>query len=240
MLTIRELTYSAIVLRIFLAILLGGVIGMERGMKNRPAGLRTYMLVCLGACMVMLTNQYVYQVYDIGDPVRMGAQVISGIGFLGVGTIIVTSRNQIKGLTTAAGLWASACIGLSLGIGLYEAAIIGAVCIFLILTLLNEMDFKMRRNTKQLDTYIELKENVPLRSFFDFIRTNAFEPSNFQMQTEGIFDPRIIAFNVTLKSHDKNHDEIIRCLRDMPGIAYIEELKITEARVRQGTPLRVA
>lgn len=224
MFTIRELTYSAIVLRIFLAILLGGVIGMERGMKNRPAGLRTYMLVCLGACMVMLTNQYVYQVYGIGDPVRMGAQVISGIGFLGVGTIIVTSRNQIKGLTTAAGLWASACIGLSLGIGLYEAAIIGAVCIFLILTLLNEMDFKMRRNTKQLDTYIELKENVPLRSFFDFIRTNAFEPSNFQMQTEGIFDPRIIAFNVTLKSHDKNHDEIIRCLRDMPGIAYIEEL----------------
>lgn len=97
-------------------------------------------------------------------------------------------------------------------------------CIFLILTLLHEMDFKMRRNTKQLDTYIELKENVPLRSFFDFIRTNAFEPSNFQMQTEGIFDPEIIAFNVTLKSHDKNHDEIIRCLRDMPGIAYIEEL----------------
>ena len=224
MLTIRELTYSAIVLRIFLAILLGGVIGMERGMKNRPAGLRTYMLVCLGACMVMLTNQYVYQVYGIGDPVRMGAQVISGIGFLGVGTIIVTSRNQIKGLTTAAGLWASACIGLSLGIGLYEAAIIGAVCIFLILTLLNEMDFKMRRNTKQLDTYIELKENVPLRSFFDFIRTNAFEPSNFQMHTEGIFDARRLGINFSLKSHDKNHDEIIRCLRDMPGIAYIEEL----------------
>lgn len=224
MLTIRELTYSAIALRIFLAILLGGVICMERGMKNRPAGLRTYMLVCLGACIVMLTNQYVYQVYGIEDPVRMGVQVISGIGFLGAGTIIVTSRNQIKGLTTAAGLWASACIGLSLGIGLYEAAIIGAVCIFLILTLLHEMDFKMRRNTKQLDTYIELKENVPLRSFFDFIRTNAFEPSNFQMQTEGIFDPEIIAFNVTLKSHDKNHDEIIRCFRDMPGIAYIEEL----------------
>ena len=224
MLTIRELTYSAIALRIFLAILLGGVIGMERGMKNRPAGLRTYMLVCLGACIVMLTNQYVCQVYGIGDPVRMGAQVINGIGFLGAGTIIVTSRNQIKGLTTAAGLWASACIGLSLGIGLYEVAIIGAVCIFLILTLLHEMDFKMRRNTKQLDTYIELKENVPLRSFFDFIRTNAFEPSNFQMQTEGIYAPEIIAFNVTLKSHDKNHDEIIRCLRDMPGIAYIEEL----------------
>ena len=126
MLTLRALTYASMVLRILLAILLGGIIGMERGMKNRPAGLRTYMLVCLGACIVMLTNQYVYQTYGVGDPVRMGAQVISGIGFLGAGTIIVTSRNQIKGLTTAAGLWASACVGLAVGIGLYEVAILGS------------------------------------------------------------------------------------------------------------------
>ena len=84
-----------------MAIVLGGMIGMERGLKNRPAGLRTYMLVCLGACIVMLTNQYVYEAFGVGDPVRMGAQVVSGIGFLGAGTIIVTARNQIKGLTTA-------------------------------------------------------------------------------------------------------------------------------------------
>ena len=105
---IREVTYLAVALRIFAAVIIGGILGLERGMKNRPAGLRTYMLVCVGACVVMLTNQYIYQVFGSGDPVRMGAQVVSGIGFLGAGTIIVTRRNQIKGLTTAAGLWSAA------------------------------------------------------------------------------------------------------------------------------------
>ena len=96
MTTAREFTYLEAGLRILMAIVLGGMIGMERGLKNRPAGLRTYMLVCLGACIVMLTNQYVYEAFGVGDPVRMGAQVVSGIGFLGAGTISVTARNQIK------------------------------------------------------------------------------------------------------------------------------------------------
>ena len=119
MFELRELTLLSVFVRILTAIVLGGAIGLERGMKNRPAGLRTYMLVCIGACMVMITNQYAVQVFGVGDPVRMAAQVVSGIGFLGAGTIIVTSRNQIKGLTTAAGLWASACVGLAVGIGFY-------------------------------------------------------------------------------------------------------------------------
>ena len=137
LLEIRELTVTAIVVRILVAVILGGIIGMERGMKNRPAGLRTYMLVCVGACVVMMINQYTYQVYGVGDPVRLGAQVVSGIGFLGAGTIIVTSHNQIKGLTTAAGLWASACIGLAIGIGLYEIAVVGGAAVFLSLTVLH-------------------------------------------------------------------------------------------------------
>lgn len=82
---IREVTYLSILIRILAAFALGGIIGMERGMKNRPAGLRTYMLVCVGACLIMLTNQYIYQVFGTGDPVRMGSQVVSGIGFLGGG-----------------------------------------------------------------------------------------------------------------------------------------------------------
>ena len=114
---LREVTPIAILVRILAAVVIGGLIGLERGMKNRPAGLRTYMLVCVGACVVMLTNQYIFQTFSTGDPTRMAAQVISGIGFLGAGTIIVTRRSQIKGLTTAAGLWASAGVGLALGIG---------------------------------------------------------------------------------------------------------------------------
>ena len=96
MFELRELTLLSVFVRILTAIILGGAIGMERGMKNRPAGLRTYMLVCVGSCLIMLTNQYIYQVFGTGDPVRMGAQVVSGIGFLGAGTIVVTKRNQIR------------------------------------------------------------------------------------------------------------------------------------------------
>lgn len=133
---LREVTLLSVVLRISIAMVLGGCIGLERGLKNRPAGLRTYILVCVGSCLIMLTNQYIYQVFQTGDPVRMGAQVVSGIGFLGAGTIVVTQRSQIKGLTTAAGLWAAAAVGLAVGIGFYEAAILGSVVIFLTLTIL--------------------------------------------------------------------------------------------------------
>ena len=144
---IHEVTYLAIVVRILAAVILGGIIGLERGLKNRPAGLRTYMLVCVGSCLIMLTNQYIYQMYNVGDPVRMGAQVVSGIGFLGAGTIVVTRRNQIKGLTTAAGLWAAAAVGLAVGIGLYEAAILGGATIFLVLSIIHRWDNNMRMHS---------------------------------------------------------------------------------------------
>lgn len=199
MTTAREFTYLEAGLRILMAIVLGGMIGMERGLKNRPAGLRTYMLVCLGACIVMLTNQYVYEAFGVGDPVRMGAQVVSGIGFLGAGTIIVTARNQIKGLTTAAGLWASACVGLALGIGLYAVSIMGSVAIFVILTLLHELDFRMRRSTKQVEVYVELKHNVAVGQFLDFVRDRQYEPSNLQILLENTSDNGILP----LASHSK-------------------------------------
>ena len=96
MLEPRELTLWAIPVRILAAVVLGGILGIERERKNRAAGLRTYILVCIGACAVMITNQYVYQVFHTSDPVRMGAQVVSGVGFLGAGTILV--RNKLVNL----------------------------------------------------------------------------------------------------------------------------------------------
>ncbi len=225
MLELRPLDYQSIAVRILLAIFLGGIIGMERGMKNRAAGLRTYILVCLGSCVVMMTNQYVYQVYQVGDPVRMGAQVVNGIGFLGAGTIIVTKRNQIKGLTTAAGLWASACIGLALGVGLYEIAIPGSVGIFLILTLMHELDFWMRQRSKQLDVYIELKEGTSIRNFLEYVRELGFEASNLLLQIDYVEARGVSAFNVTLKTRERrSHDEIMCLLRVMEGLSYAEEL----------------
>ena len=101
--------------RILLAMVCGGVIGLEREKANQAAGMRTYMLVCMGASVVMLTGQYMYETFQAGDPARLGAQVISGIGFLGAGSIIIAGGKRVKGLTTAAGLWVAGCIGLAIG-----------------------------------------------------------------------------------------------------------------------------
>lgn len=220
-----QLTPLSALVRIVLAIVMGGVIGLERGMKNRPAGLRTYMLVSLGACLVMMTNQYIYQAFGTGDPVRMGAQVVSGIGFLGAGTIIVTTRNQIKGLTTAAGLWAAACDGLAVGIGLYAVAVPGAVVIFLILTALHELDFRMRRSTRMAEAYIELEKTMPLGDFLRAARENGIEASNVQFEHEAGEPAECAAFIVTLRGQNRrSHDEVLACVRRMPGVTCVEEL----------------
>ena len=106
-----------ILIRMLLAIICAGSIGVERSRKRQAAGLRTYILVCLGAALVMMLSDFLVMNNPSSDAGRLGAQVISGIGFLGAGTILITSKNKIKGLTTAAGLWAAACTGLAIGAG---------------------------------------------------------------------------------------------------------------------------
>ncbi|MBN2558427.1 MAG: MgtC/SapB family protein [Clostridia bacterium] len=129
------------VLRILMALVCGGIIGYEREYKNRPAGLRTHMLVCIGSALVMITSQYLYEKYAPGtmDPARLGAQVISGIGFLGAGTII-RERFSVKGLTTAATLWVVACIGIAIGSGYFILAGIATLVSFISLILFRKLE----------------------------------------------------------------------------------------------------
>ena len=221
---IREVTYLAVALRIVAAIVVGGLLGLERGMKNRPAGLRTYMLVCVGACLVMLTNQYIFQVFGTGDPVRMGAQVVSGIGFLGAGTIVVTRRNQIKGLTTAAGLWTSAGVGLALGIGFYEAAFIGGFAIFFVITLLQRMDNNMHRKSRQMEIYLELSKEISLGDFLRAVRSQSVEIYNVQRERDED-NGNNRAYIASLKSPKRsNHKDILALVEHISGVVYLEEL----------------
>lgn len=220
---IREVTLLGVFVRIFASLIIGGLIGIERGMKHRPAGLRTYMVVCLGACLVMLTNQYIFQVFGTGDPVRMGAQVVSGIGFLGAGTIVVTRRNQIKGLTTAAGLWASAGVGLALGIGFYEAAIAGALAVFSVMTLLQRMDNKMHSKTRALDVYVEISKDCPLGDFLHSVRELGIEVRDTQRELDT--DENVRAYITTLHLQKRTkHRIIVESLRALPGVVYLDEM----------------
>lgn len=221
---LREVTYLAVTLRIVLAVIIGGLLGLERGLKNRPAGLRTYMLVCTGACLVMLTNQYVCQVFGTGDPTRMAAQVVSGIGFLGAGTIIVTRHSQIKGLTTAAGLWTSAGVGLALGVGFYEAAVAGGLAAFVIMTLLQRMDNRMHSTTKRLDVCLELESQLSLADCLRQIREMSLEISNVEREN-GTGEVGTRCYTATIKSEKRrNHVELMDQIREIPGVIWVEEL----------------
>lgn len=146
-------------IRICLAVLFGGIIGFERGLHGRTAGLRTHILVCIGSTLTALVGLYSVQSLGLsGDPLRVGAQVISGIGFLGVGTIILRNREHAKGLTTAAGLWATACMGLTIGIGFYTAAIVSFVMIMVTISIFFHIDRKIKNHHPTFRCYAELSD----------------------------------------------------------------------------------
>lgn len=225
MIGLREITFISILIRIVGAFLLGGILGWEREIKNRAAGLRTYMLVCVGACMIMLTNQYIYQVFGVGDPVRMGAQVVSGIGFLGAGTIMITQRNKITGLTTAAGLWASAAVGLALGIGFYEAAIIGAVLIIMIMTIMHGLDGVIRRNVRQMELYAEVDSKVSIGTIAKNIRGMGVKIDSIQIDRDYSIDGSVRALVISIRPQKKiKRQELLDALQEIEGFLYLDEI----------------
>ena len=152
---IIDFSWVSVILRIILAVLVGGIIGSERGRSGSPAGLRTHILVCVGSAMTALISVFIAKNGDFGDIARIPAQVISGIGFLGAGMIIVKKNNVITGLTTAAGMWATATIGIALGYGFYLGALIAtAACIFTA-AFLTRLE---RRTKKSIHVYAEISE----------------------------------------------------------------------------------
>nr|WP_296485960.1 MgtC/SapB family protein [uncultured Acetatifactor sp.] len=157
-----EWTILNMVIRIIAATVLGGVIGLDRGMKHRGAGTKTITIVCLGATLVMLTEQYIQINFPgLANMGRMAAQVISGVGFIGVGTIII-SRHRVRGLTTAATLWASACVGLAVGIGFIEGGVLITAMMLVSLHVLPYVEQFATRHSHYCNVFIDLEENRDL------------------------------------------------------------------------------
>ncbi|MBE6733092.1 MAG: MgtC/SapB family protein [Ruminococcaceae bacterium] len=156
-----------VLIRILMAMILGGLIGFERGRHGRAAGLRTHILVCVGSAMTALTGVFGAEALGGGDPFRISAQVVSGIGFLGVGMILVRNRTLITGLTTAAGLWATATIGIAVGYGFYAGAIISAVLCVAVFTVLGHIEEKKKSVT---NLYLEISNTSDTGSIVREIR----------------------------------------------------------------------
>ena len=162
-------TLSAII-RLTLALICGGIIGIDRGRKRRPAGFRTHMIVCIGATLTMLISQHLLERGYATDVSRLGAQVVSGIGFLGAGTIIVTGRQKIKGLTTAAGLWASACMGLAIGAGFYIGALVGFAFMLLAMTAFSKIEARVVSGAKNMNIYVEYTSGADVGVMIDALK----------------------------------------------------------------------
>lgn len=224
-LDLKEINTISIFFRLFLAVICGGVIGMERGRIGRPAGFRTHILVCMGAAMAMMTNQFLCQEFGASDPGRLGAQVISGIGFLGAGTIIVKDRYQVKGLTTAAGLWASACMGLAIGIGFYVAAVANCILLFLINYGLQTLDSQIASKSHLLQVYIEFEEAVGIRVFLRKMKEFNWTVEHMDVLNGALHGSGSQAVIVTLRIEDpKQREGGIRDIDLLKEVILAEEI----------------
>lgn len=220
-----DLNLISISLRLVLALLFGGVIGLERGADRHPAGFRTHILVCVGAALAMITNQYMVDIWPAQvDPSRIGAQVITGVGFLGAGTIILTGRNKIRGLTTAAGLWASACIGLAVGIGFYSGALIGTILIYISLELLPYIESAVYRKTGNLPLYIEVTDRTVFKTVMESLKEKEITISDMDFSTRSVLTETGIGVSATLKLPRKMDPKfIIEELSSIDGVTLVDE-----------------
>ncbi|NLP35245.1 MAG: MgtC/SapB family protein [Clostridiales bacterium] len=221
----QSINDTTIVFRLLLAIVLGGVIGFERGKSGRPAGFRTHILVCLGSTMAMMTNQFIFQEYGISDPTRIAAQVISGIGFLGAGTIIVTGKHQVKGLTTAAGLWATACMGLAIGIGFYKAAILSCIFIFFVTVVLHRLDNSLLSKSKVMDLYIEFSSAAVISYVAEEIRSDMIKIESIEIVKPVYGNVKTVAAILTIRLKQKRvRLDVVTKICEIEGVEFAEEL----------------
>ena len=183
------------------------------------------MIVCLSAALVMMTNQYIYINFKGSDPARLGAQVISGIGFLGAGTIIVTSRSQIKGLTSAAGLWAAACLGVAIGIGFYSGAVIVALIVFIIITFFKKIDYLLTSTNKNINIYTSFKSIEQLDKFIIYCNSSGFKVRDIEITKDTKANEVSVVSIIALEAKERtNHVEIIQKLNSFEELIHIEEL----------------
>ncbi len=213
-----------ILIKLVLATICGGIIGFEREHKRRPAGFRTHILVCLGATLVMMVNEYISNNYSGVDPARLGAQVISGIGFLGAGTIIVTGRKQVKGLTTAAGLWASACMGLAVGAGFYLGAFLTCMFIFFVMTMLSKFDGYLISTSRVVNLYLELGENKDIGAFIAALKSKGVKITEMEINRMKTANGKVSTLLLSLLLQSaRDHDEVIAYISSL-GVSVLEEI----------------
>ena len=234
---LRELNMSSMMLRVLLALFSGGMIGFEREKKSRGAGFRTYMLVALGATLTLMLGQYLSEMMAgpwsavsgqegvKTDISRFGAQVINGVGFLGAGTIIVTGRQEVRGLTTAAGLWASACMGLAIGAGFYECMLIGCLLILLCLELLPAVESAINAVSRYLNIHVEMDSMDDLGGIANLLKASGHRILDVEIEKEQHEHINSVSADFALYVAPRcSHTVVLAEISTVNGIVYVEEI----------------
>ena len=234
---LREFTYPAVLLRLTLAMFFGGAMGMEGTRKGRAAGLRTYMLVCLGSALTVLLGQYEVEMMQsvwipagLEDPAkidvtRFSAQVINGIGFLGAGTILVTQRQQVKGVTTAAGLWVSACVGLAVGAGFYECVVLAFLLVLVVVKLLPGVEDLIIENLRNMNLFVEYDKLEHTGLIVNQIRMLGAQIYEIEINRDSIRDGKHPSAVFTLRLKRKmSHAHVLAHISSLECITSIEEI----------------
>ena len=221
-----EFNNTTALIRLLIALVFSAILGMERTRKLRPAGMRTYMLVCIGACSTMLGGLYLYETFGPGfDPARMAAQVISGIGFIGAGTIMVTPHQKVRGLTTAAGLWGVACLGINIGVGNYVIAVGVFFAMLITMLLADKLELIFFRHLMRIHVTILIRSLDVLPSIREAMKEFDITLSNLEfsnaMEDQGV---NLTCF-LRLK-HRVAHIKTVEALEKVDGVLHVEMLDI--------------
>ena len=217
---LKDFNSATMIIRVALAALAGGLVGFERGFHGRAAGLRTHMLVCIGAALTAIIGWYLSTEIG-GDPQRTGAQVMSGVGFLGAGTILLKKGNsRITGLTTAAGLWATAAIGLSVGYGLYEVAFASVLIMMFTFTLMSRMEFRMQGKRQRMFVYLELDNVNSVKAMAEKLK-NDFAAEEIQVTAARSNQPEHVGMEALVRISAKSSpDRKIERLQQLDHVVF--------------------
>lgn len=227
---LKDFNTTSVIARILLAMFLGGLIGIEREKSKRPAGFRTHILVCVGSCMTALIGLFVWsETGSMADPLRISAQVISGIGFLGVGTILVKEHDHITGLTTAAGLWATAAIGIACGYGFYTVALMGTLVVAVTAAILFKFEARGRKKNRKRTIYMEVQGTSLLNEYIDWLTQE-----RKAISVKVVVPRTAISGNVGLEivlplAGNEDMKEVLEILRGKEGVLFAMESMKREA-----------
>ena len=223
--TLHDLNWISTTVRLLLALLMGGLIGSERGRHGRAAGMRTHVLVCLGACMTALVGLYLLRLNPGEDVSRIAAQVISGIGFIGAGTILIRGRGHVTGLTTAAGLWTTACIGIATGLGFYSGAVICAMIFFLAAGALTRIETIGTNGKNIIRVYLECDDAAATNAVLDILTGDEYGLYGVEITQPrtGISNHLGIEAIMPIPNKDDNKKDLVNSLSRVEHILFAVE-----------------